>query len=861
MFIYNLIEKKNDNSTKEIIHDIMSISRVNSKISTITKILANKNILYNLLQDEDYIPESDSFNITAEQIQIEEIINNFKEKNINYFVIKPAEGTLSDGIGIFKIEELNLNFINDWTHDPNNNKYSPYGQYNTWILSQFIQSFLWKLKGQNITSQVFSNLVSKVPELKFNFNDNIGRINKFRFWTLYTIIDNEFTSYLYKDGYAEIASEELTNYNKTQLDPANIEQFYENLLNVEDNPELFEKIIKTGKNLEEENLEEEKLEAATVGTYLDFARVVNESNFPLGPTLWKNILMPQLYIIVNTLANKIKRYLTCLNKYTVKGSKGCYSLFALDIIIDENSKPWLLETNSRPFIGFGNYWNKYDPNNQHCLNVESVLNTVLGLTTDLVNGGGIKCNYSNFLVTNIETFTDKSKIYVPLSLGIKIKPTSQVYNDIYSILDKNNYSSFPYPNYVNNKNTIGFRMMSPIGKFLMEKIGNIGNDNFISLLQDLYPYDAKMKILNKISTLGFYLGNKVEFTNIIKKGIKNWDQIIPYSITVNLNLSDEEIINQIRDTPLASGKIIAKPAQGQQGRGIIITNNINTLVTEMKKNIESNEFVVSKYLENPYLIKLHKVGISGVKYEDTIGRKCHLRAYVLVSKSNNTLKVYFYKKSLIFCAAKEYITCQINKEYCDLTNLYYGSKYYKEILNKNPEDAYKDLSGNTDELIPSNQLVPLINRIKNIIKEVTYLVKDDLICLNRPNSCYQYIAFDFHLENDPVTNRPVPWLLEINATPGLRAPNYQWDGINNFLESLLNIIIQTNIPKSKQLFEYLPQDKKIYLEEIPFRYKTEEYCMSHYYSELARLLQELKVPGRSFLFTKKQMCRALNKII
>ena len=50
----------------------------------------------------------------------------------------------------------------------------------------------------------------------------------------------------------------------------------------------------------------------------------------------------------------------------------------------------------------------------------------------------------------------------------------------------------------------------------MEKIGNLGNDKFISLLQELYPYDAKMKILNKISTLGFYLGNKAELTNIIK---------------------------------------------------------------------------------------------------------------------------------------------------------------------------------------------------------------------------------------------------------------------------------------------------------------------------------------------------------
>ena len=135
--------------------------------------------------------------------------------------------------------------------------------------------------------------------------------------------------------------------------------------------------------------------------------------------------MPQLYIIINTLANKIKRYLTCLNKYTVKGSKGCYSLFALDIIIDSNSKPWLLETNSRPFIGFGNYWNKYDPKNEHCLNVESVLNTVLGLTTDLVNGGGIKCNYSNFLVTKIETLTNKSKIYM-FHFHLVLKQNQQV---------------------------------------------------------------------------------------------------------------------------------------------------------------------------------------------------------------------------------------------------------------------------------------------------------------------------------------------------------------------------------------------------------------------------------------------------
>ena len=399
-YINNLIKEKDSHYiSKDVTQYIMSKSRIDSKINTITKILSNKSILYNLLKDENFIPFSESFDLTNDDLIINNIINNFK-LNIKskYFVIKPSEGTLSDGVGIFNIDNLDLNFIKTWINNPNNNKYSILEKYTSWILSEFIQSFLWKLNGQNNTSKVFSSLVLKEPQLKFNFNDNIGRINKFRFWALYSIIDNEFTSYLYKDGYCEISLEELTNYSKTQLDPADIETFYKNLLNVEgENPDIFKK---SSSNLTEE---EKKIEASFIGTYLDFARVVNENNFPLGSDIWNNVLMPNMYSIVNILANKMKRFMNCLNKYTLKGSKGCYSFFALDIIIDENGKPWLLETNSRPFIGFGNFFNKYDPDNNHVINVNNVLNSVLGLTTDLINDGGLKnVQYDNFLVTNIE---------------------------------------------------------------------------------------------------------------------------------------------------------------------------------------------------------------------------------------------------------------------------------------------------------------------------------------------------------------------------------------------------------------------------------------------------------------------------
>ena len=69
-------------------------------------------------------------------------------------------------------------------------------------------------------------------------------------------------------------------------------------------------------------------------------------------------------------------------------------------------------------------------------------------------------------------------------------------------------------------------------------------------MRDLFPTDAKAKILNRISTLGFYLGDKVQMTNILKSKIKNWDTIIPYSVTVNKteqNSGKSDIWNILHD--------------------------------------------------------------------------------------------------------------------------------------------------------------------------------------------------------------------------------------------------------------------------------------------------------------------------
>ena len=175
-----------------------------------------------------------------------------------------------------------------------------------------------------------------------------------------------------------------------------------------------------------------------------------------------------------------------------------------------------------------------------------------------------------------------------------------------------------------------------------------------------------------------------------------------------------------------------------------------------------------------------------------------------------------------------------------------------------------------------------MKKVKKIISKTIYAVKDDLNCLNEPNSCFQYIAFDLHLENEktgnPSGNRlgnavnavnavPVPWLLEVNATPGLKSPDYQWQemgGLQNFLESILNITIGTKMSKSNnQLFEYLPFNKKVSTDKIDKETlkKVDKYsCMSNYYHDLKKVLQLLNYPGRSYLTTKKDMCNAIKNL-
>ena len=823
-FIQKILLNKPYN-TFNISRDIMNKSQIDSKINMLTRIFSNKAILYNLLENEKFIPFSYIFNLNdVENYEtIIKIIYDFKkDSEFEYFVIKPAAGSLSDGVGIFPVKILDVEFIKKWINDPKNNKYASTNIdsniYSSWILSNFIQSFLWKI------NRPISNMSQKFNILNNTFDDKIGRINKFRFWGLWRVLNGEFISYLFKKGYVEISNEELTDYSKNQINPENAHEYYSNLFNLsDDNKENeFWKIY----NKDTKTTEDIKLEASTIGPYLDFSKIIDENNYPLGSDKWK-IVIDQIKYIINTIYSKSKRYISCMNMDSIYENKGCFSYFALDILIDKNNKAWLLEVNSRPWIGLEeNIIKKYSLD-KHVLNVNNFLNNILALTIDVVHppGKDFSNNLENFIETMRDYIKDRNNIYIPTTLALQKTATAKVYNLMFNILDHNNYDAYSYPDFI-KKDYIMFRGMTPIMQYLVSKIKQISPEKYLALIRYLFPDDAKSNLINRISTLNFYLGNKSELTEILKNKIDKWYYIIPYSINIDTNfLNKEDIISEINKNNLQNTILIAKPAYGKQGIGIYISNNINELVDYILSYKNENEWIISKYLHNPYLVKLNKIGL-GLTYNDKIGRKSHIRSYVLLYKKDNKLNVYMYDKSLIFCAAKEYNTCtEKDFNFCNLTNLYYGSLYYSK-KGKKSEDAYKDLSNIAEDILPPNDYELINNQIKNIIKLVIYAVKFNLICINEPNSCYQYIAFDFHIENE--NGKPKVWLLEVNSTPGLKAPDYQWQkylGINNFFKSLFNIVLDIPLEKEyKQLFNPLvyfivpsQKDKLIFDDIIKFK--------------------------------------------
>lgn len=340
---------------------------------------------------------------------------------------------------------------------------------------------------------------------------------------------------------------------------------------------------------------------------------------------------------------------------------------------------------------------------------------------------------------------------------------------------RSNWQSIIYPNDLLNKYHIDF----------------IGKRSIKALNGEVYVKDPIFEngvLISKIYTLNNYIGNKKTMYDILSNDSRSFD-FLPLTATFNTSDSNWKMLINYAMTYSPNFKTwILKPATGLQGKDIMISNNPNEVIEFINKHADYSEWVLSQYIDNPFLLKLNGKAQSGNVFNDTIGRKTHIRIYVLITKINSETHIYLYDNNLIFCAVKEY-SSDFKDQYSNLTNLHLGSLYYDNI-GLDGKDAYKDLSYPSEFVIDKvfgngfykKVVYPQLVKILEVVLDnsVNYLK-----CVNYSNKiskgCFQYIAFDVMPDEDFKL-----YLLEINGRPGMNAPMYHWKGLKNFTNSLIN---------------------------------------------------------------------------
>uniref|UniRef100_A0A6C0IAP2 Tubulin-tyrosine ligase n=1 Tax=viral metagenome TaxID=1070528 RepID=A0A6C0IAP2_9ZZZZ len=307
----------------------------------------------------------------------------------------------------------------------------------------------------------------------------------------------------------------------------------------------------------------------------------------------------------------------------------------------------------------------------------------------------------------------------------------------------------------------------------------ITSDNeYINIEHPVFRNGTLNVSINSIQT---HLGNKKVMYDLLSKDPRSFD-FLPFTIT--FNVVDLGYKSMIKDLFTRSPKWILKPALGLQGKDIIISSSYSRIINYIISKPMYSEWVLSRYIDNPFLLKLKGRCNSGAIFNDTVGRKVHIRIYILITKINNVKHIYLYDNNLLFSAV-----CEYNKKsrYSNLTNLHLASIYYNKKLKIDGSLAYQDLSFPLRETVNEiygnrfyNKVV--FPQLKNML---TVILENSVIDYEKVNNqtigSFHRLAIDimpdsnFHLH-----------LLEINAHPGMNAPEYHWNGLDRYFKSLVN---------------------------------------------------------------------------
>ncbi|KAL0222050.1 hypothetical protein RCL1_001904 [Eukaryota sp. TZLM3-RCL] len=193
---------------------------------------------------------------------------------------------------------------------------------------------------------------------------------------------------------------------------------------------------------------------------------------------------------------------------------------------------------------------------------------------------------------------------------------------------------------------------------------------------------------------------------------------------------------------------ILKPGALSRGRNISVIQNLNQVFTS---NFSSN-FVVQKYLENPFLIN---------------NRKFDIRQWVVVTNFPK-FSVHFFHKFYVRLCSSEYDDCEISDRYKHLTNYCVQKEILAENLDQEVEESSitnEDLIWSVDKFsqyfIENFYQTDVVEKLQDQFKEIAI---STINCVAEEFSCKYKVVETFGFDFIVDSNLKV-WLLEVNSSP------------------------------------------------------------------------------------------------
>ena len=290
-----------------------------------------------------------------------------------------------------------------------------------------------------------------------------------------------------------------------------------------------------------------------------------------------------------------------------------------------------------------------------------------------------------------------------------------------------------------------------------------------------------------------------------------------YPPTFELPTEYHMFVEEFKKYPNATW--IMKPAAKSQGKGIFLFRKLKD-ITDWKKNSvykpqqhdSANEkepvetYVVSKYIDNPYLVG---------------NKKFDIRFYVLVV-SYNPLKVWLYREAFARFSTVRYNMETIEDNIVHLTNV--------GIQNLAPDyDPERDCKWSFASLrryMTARHGNERVDELLCAIDElVIYSLKSVQKTIINDMHCFEMYGYDIMLDVDLK-----PWLLEVNASPSLTASSpVDYDLKFRLLDDLLNVIDMENrlTGKEKRIggFDLMWNDGPVFVNDGGVEFTTAPgYC-------------------------------------